>query len=409
MSDDWPKDDLVAALGEIITIKSGHSKPPPYHFPRAQVISDVVTDRLDLATVATGAKRGDLVEGFLRTAIAVGIEVADKNEQRKNLNSARELLGFSRYSEAQIHEIVQRHRPILPNPEAGNTPDSKGVRLHLAKLEQLDDAQREDAILQANPPIMRHEAARLAQKEVWIPLIVDALYDLLHNYRDRALTLAQDLKLVPTNASNSVLAAADPPDVPVTTTKEGPRRRIRSIRDAVGVVIVVGATIATISFMSNPDTPGSNQPAAAELEARYDGKDPRGFDGANSRCAEPPPSQLVQASSPLVMGPEGRPVGNIQLRTSPICPVIWGRVLWNGNETDLYQIPAGWTLHVVGHRPDTKSRFDFPEPSSPTPIQYGLGPMVVTLRGCVYVEAYFSNGDQQTSPSKTSCVMAPKS
>lgn len=72
----------------------------------------------------------------------------------------------------------------------------------------------------------------------------------------------------------------------------------------------------------------------------------------------------------------------------------------------MYQIPPGWTLHVVMHRPETKSRIDEPEPASASQIPYGLSRMITSARGCVYAEAYFTKGDIATASAKTSCVQA---
>ncbi|MBF6259870.1 hypothetical protein IU468_26690 [Nocardia farcinica] len=98
----------------------------------------------------------------------------------------------------------------------------------------------------------------------------------------------------------------------------------------------------------------------------------------------------------------------MQLRASPKCPtVIWARVVWNNDLAATYQIPPGWTLHVVSHRPDTQTAHDETELASASKIPYGLGAMLSTARGCVFVEAYFTNGDQRTASAATSCVRAP--
>jgi len=148
---------------------------------------------------------------------------------------------------------------------------------------------------------------------------------------------------------------------------------------------------------------------ASELEQRYDGKLPGGQDGGTeSRCADGnlPPSLIVdRATTPPVMGPEGDQVGNVQLRKSQVCPtIVWARVLWQGDERGKYQIPPGWTLHVVMHRPDTKSKFDEPEASSASEIPYALSGMIASARGCVYAEAYFTKGDTRTASVPTSCI-----
>ena len=89
--------------------------------------------------------------------------------------------------------------------------------------------------------------------------------------------------------------------------------------------------------------------------------------------------------------------------------MVWARAPWNNDrgEADpdaVYQIPAGWVLHVITHRPGTATSVDTPEPSIAGPIPYGLSTMLTTARGCVYVEAYFSNGDDRTVSALTPCV-----
>jgi hypothetical protein len=186
------------------------------------------------------------------------------------------------------------------------------------------------------------------------------------------------------------------------------RRRI--VRAVAIVVVLCVASVAVLLVIfdhgnTNTNNPGpANSPDAAQLEHRYDGKDPRGIDGTESQCADPPPSQLVTSSHPPVFGVDGRVVGSIELRTSPICPVIWARVIWNGGADATYRIPSGWTLHMIAHRPETKTSADSPVASIPNPIPYGLSTMLATVRGCVYVEVYFSKGNQQTAMTETSCV-----
>jgi hypothetical protein len=170
------------------------------------------------------------------------------------------------------------------------------------------------------------------------------------------------------------------------------------------VILAVGGVLVFSSFDEHPPSPD-----ALSLEARYDGKLANGQSGeAESHCADgnKPPSQEVASSHPPVFGPDGRIVGSIQLRTSYICPVIWARVLWSDGN---YQIPDGWTLHVVAHRPDTNTSIDAMEPmpgysQSSTPIPYALSYMLTTIRGCVYVEAFFTSGEQRTTSVPTTCV-----
>lgn len=171
------------------------------------------------------------------------------------------------------------------------------------------------------------------------------------------------------------------------------------------VVVLVLATGAYFGLSTTLSHSGSSSSFnAAQLERRYDGKDPRGTAGVSSKCSDPPPSQLVASSNPPVFGVNGKIVGHMELRTSPICPVIWARVIWNGGPDATYRIPSGWTLHIVAHRPETKTSHDSPDVPSENPIQYGLSSMLVSVRGCVYVEVYFSKSDRRTAVARTSCV-----
>ena len=198
-------------------------------------------------------------------------------------------------------------------------------------------------------------------------------------------------------------AAESPITKPATAS-----RRIKPWHIAASIITTAGLAGVAILWFSNfnGESTDPNRSDAAQLEARYDGKDPRGLDGSESRCADPPPSQAVPASTPPVFGSDSQQVGSIELRTSPICPVIWARVLWNSDPNTKYQIPAGWTLHVVAHRPETRTTVELTEPSSSGPVPYGLGPMLTTARGCVYVEAYFTHDQQKTHAVPTSCVTA---
>lgn len=186
-------------------------------------------------------------------------------------------------------------------------------------------------------------------------------------------------------------------------------RRTLGILALVAVVVVAAmitlGTVWALRVADDDAPPSVDSTTASALEQRYDGKDPRGLDGEESHCADPPASVPIPSSEPPVMGPDGRQVGSIQLRGSPACPtVVWARVLWNSDPAVMYQIPAGWTLHVVTHRPDTATSVDEEETASATPIPYGLSSMLTTARGCVYVEAYFTQGPNTTGSVPTSCV-----
>ena len=148
-------------------------------------------------------------------------------------------------------------------------------------------------------------------------------------------------------------------------------------------------------------------PATLAERAQYDGKDPRGLDGTDSKCADPPRSDAVDGNQPSVTGPGGNVVGQIQLRTSSACPhVVWARVLWNGQESGLYTIPSGWTLHTVVRRPDTNTMSEATDIATGSEIRYGLSKMLTTVGGqCVLAEAYFTRGSERTSSAQTACVV----
>jgi hypothetical protein len=194
---------------------------------------------------------------------------------------------------------------------------------------------------------------------------------------------------------------------PDSLTRAGRRRLILAGVVAAILVLLVIAGVAVLTRHYQPARTWNGM-TAAELERRYDGKLPGGQDGTESHCSDGdlPPSLVVdRATAPPVMGSEGGPVGNVQLRKSQVCPtVVWARVLWKGDERERYQIPPGWTLHVVMHRPETKSSFDETEPSTASQIPYALSSMIASARGCVYAEAYFTNGDLATASVSTSCV-----
>ncbi|MFD6073749.1 hypothetical protein, partial [Amycolatopsis lurida] len=181
------------------------------------------------------------------------------------------------------------------------------------------------------------------------------------------------------------------------------RRRGWRLGASLAAAVAILAVASYFAFFAETE-PTAPTPDLA-LMAHYDGKDPRGIPPGNVKCAAPPPSEPVHgAPMPGVFGPEGIEVGVVQLRRSPICPVIWARVLWNGQEDYPYKIPDGWTLHVIIHRPATLTKDDATEPSRPTPIPHALSMMLTTQPGCVYVEVYFEKGGVKTTPAYTSCT-----
>ncbi|MBF6097833.1 hypothetical protein IU510_07045 [Nocardia cyriacigeorgica] len=172
-----------------------------------------------------------------------------------------------------------------------------------------------------------------------------------------------------------------------------PRNRIRRLSWRVAAGIIVA--IALVGALLVPSE-------AERLEARYDGKDPLLM--TDDSCGLVSRSQPAHPARPQLTGIEGQVIGSVEIRTWPGCDVVWGRVLWNDNPDTLLQIPAGWTLHVVTHRPATGTVTAFSEPSGPTPVEWVYGPVLATARGCVYVEAYFTNGSQESPRVRTACV-----
>lgn len=138
--------------------------------------------------------------------------------------------------------------------------------------------------------------------------------------------------------------------------------------------------------------------SATAMENRYDGKDPAGKDGAASKCAAPPPSQPLTQVHPPVFGPSGGVVGYVDLRTSPICPVIWARVYWLKGS---YQMPSGWSLHILMHRPVDHKTIEYVAYNTST---YVYGNMLTTVTGCVYAEVFFAKGKDRTPSTLTPCM-----
>jgi len=162
---------------------------------------------------------------------------------------------------------------------------------------------------------------------------------------------------------------------------------------------VIGAVLA--AFFTNgfglvsASSPRTTSPTAQAIERRYDGKDPQGKNGR--RCADPPPSQPVSQIHPSVIGPSGAVVGHVELRNSPICPVIWARVTWLNAS---YAMPAGWSLHIVMYRRVDPASAPY---VSHDTSNYVYGNMLATVRGCVYAKVYFANGRSHTRPTVTGC------
>jgi hypothetical protein len=153
----------------------------------------------------------------------------------------------------------------------------------------------------------------------------------------------------------------------------------------------------TPSASTHRPTSGQSPSSADAIEQRYDGKDPVGKDGPLSKCADPPASQPVSQVHPAVLGPDGSVVGHIELRTSPICPVIWARVDWLHRS---YLMPPGWSLYILMHRRIHPKTIRY---VSHDTSNYVYGNMLVTISGCVYAEVYFADGSHRTPSAITQC------
>jgi hypothetical protein len=202
-----------------------------------------------------------------------------------------------------------------------------------------------------------------------------------------------------------------------TTANPAERAGIKSARrrlmvmGATAAVLVLLATAGTVVALTrgNAAQNACNGMSAAELEHCYDGKLPWG-DDEESHCANPPDAQNVVSNNPPVMVPDGRVTGTLQLRKSPICPTaVWARIVWDGDEGKRYQIPAGWTVHSVMHRPATNTVIPEQDHPSATEGPYIVSRMISSARGCVYAEVYFARDDKPdvtTATARTSCVWA---
>jgi hypothetical protein len=177
-------------------------------------------------------------------------------------------------------------------------------------------------------------------------------------------------------------------------------QHIRGYVSIAAVLLLLTALGLSLYFVLRPShkAAATGVPYATRIEGRYDGYDPKGKDAPGTRCADPPPSQPITQVQPSLVGPDGKVVGNVELRTSPICPVLWARVNWLKGT---YVIPSGWTLHIQMHRSIHPKTIDYP---AYTGAAYIYGNMLVALSGCVYAKVFFSNGARQTHPATTPCL-----
>ncbi|RQM32199.1 hypothetical protein [Rhodococcus ruber] len=181
-------------------------------------------------------------------------------------------------------------------------------------------------------------------------------------------------------------------------------RRLIAASAVVSLGALAGAVAAhNLDWQRHAST---RQSEVALPAATFDDKDPRSLEG--NPCADAPLSQPAYPAGPEVIGPDGTPVATIQLRTRYSCPVVWPRIIWDVgpdlNVDATYQIPDGWTLQVLTVRPETRSVFRYPEPSSGAVVPYALGKMASSAQHCVKVEVYFTNGADKTPLAETDCI-----
>ncbi|TWP45952.1 hypothetical protein FKR81_37665 [Lentzea tibetensis] len=356
------------------------------------------------ATVAAWLELPELDEPQRPKVLDYVLLQAIKHEARakRDVRSAGELLGFTQYSEDDIDKILAREPATedFPLKNRERRTAWKPVRLLLAGTHQ-------------DPPIKIRQARD--KQDHWTEAAAEALYHYLQYVR---ATPAAAKKLY--SELGLVLPTAKWRRLTIRVAKS-----VAAAAIAIGFIIVLldWAGMVRIGSPSSSKGPETKAEDIRALEQRYDGKDPRGYGKyprskeveRDSVCADKArPSEDLKENKPPVMGPDGKDVAVIELRRStvPECEtIIWARVLWNErNETATYKIPDGWTLHVIAHRPSTKTSFDFPEPEDgpngrhDSPILYALSPMMTTASGCAYVEVYFTNSDRRTVSASTSCV-----
>lgn len=248
VSREWPAALLLDDLNMIITDSRGPSKPPRAHFSKASHVIKVIIDELGLQEVETSEAKANLVGGFLRAAL----DAKDPQHVSRVLNSARELLGFGQTPE-QAQEMLEQH---LGKQKAPKDVESKGARLHLARLAALSPEERSAALASGTQSSADYQPERNLQKTVWMPAAVDALHDFLRNHRDEALKLATELGL--RQATSGGAAQASGPEETLTDAEIAEKRAKRKLLFLVtcGVALVIVAIgIWRIADSSESDEP----------------------------------------------------------------------------------------------------------------------------------------------------------
>jgi hypothetical protein len=177
-----------------------------------------------------------------------------------------------------------------------------------------------------------------------------------------------------------------------------PARRTRSYAVAAVVLALAALGVSLYFVLRNPHA-ATGVSYATKIEHHYDGMDPNGKDHPGTTCADRThPSQPVSQVHPSVVGPSGKVVGWVELRTSPICQVLWARVYWRGGR---YKLPPGWTLYIQMHRRVHPKVVQYPSHDT---SKYVYGNMLATVSGCAYAEVFFANGSRHTPPAITPCL-----
>lgn len=403
----WAQDEVARAIDKVMGTEKRDERQPHERLKENSTLFETIAAWLDLQEVDEPL-RPKLLQHILREAIE------KEAEDNRDARSASELLGFTHYTPDEIDAILAKeHSREIPKNSSDRRALLKPVRLLLAGTHQ-------------DPPI-RMRTARTKQAK-WADSAAAALYHYLlylrSNPHEAALLKAKILLIQEAETGGDEQAEA--------AISGGAKKRRLMV--ATTVIVIATALVASgflIKHYTNRETSSSSdtqQPLTPDeikaLEQRYDGEDPRGYGkyprgqvanttGKDSVCADKARmSEDLKENKPPLIGPDGKQVAVIELRRSTVAEcrsVIWARVLWNGSPEATFTLPRDWTLHVVAHRPSTKTSFDFPEPeyerkNYDSPIPYALSPMMTTASGCAYVEAYFTNTDRRTVSASTSCV-----
>ena len=148
-------------------------------------------------------------------------------------------------------------------------------------------------------------------------------------------------------------------------------------------LIAAGFTACGEEDDSNPPDKSQNQ--------GYDGQDPKA-----SGCDIPAPTDVPRTTVPVKL-PDGKVLGQLDLRRSSSCQTMWGRV------SGLPQVLIGGNvMHVNAVRP----RDGAAAPFQTTDVYIAVfGDMLTFRTGCVYAEAYVVRKGKQGPKARTPCRM----